>query len=118
MTPALALVAALPGFGFSISELLAGVVQYAYYVLLGFIIASILFSWLPGYPSSSFMQAVYEAVGNVTRPILGPIRNAIPPIRLGALSLDLSPIIALFGLFIARSLLMLIIGSFIQPVTG
>ena len=109
---------ALPQFGFSISSLLSGVVFYAFYVLLGFIIASILFSWLPGYPSSGFMQAVYEAVGNVTRPILGPIRNAIPPIRLGALTLDLSPIIAIFGLYIGRGLLLLIIGQFLQPVTG
>ncbi|MGI9050825.1 MAG: YggT family protein [Rubrobacteraceae bacterium] len=109
---------ALPEFGFSISALLSGVVMYAYYVLFGFIIASILLSWLPGYPSSSFMQAVYETVGNVTRPILGPIRSAIPPLRLGALSLDLSPIIAIFGLFIGRSLLLLIIQNFLQPVTG
>ena len=118
LAPALGLALASPEFGFSIGSLLSGVVFYAFYVLLGFIFASILLSWLPGFPSSGFMQAVYETVGNVTRPILGPIRDVIPPLRLGALSLDLSPIIAIFGLYIGRSVLILIIQNFIQPVTG
>ena len=52
----------LQQFGFSVASLLAGVVNYTYYILFGFIIASILFSWFPGYPSSTFMQAIYDAV--------------------------------------------------------
>ena len=42
------------------------------------IIASILFSWFPGYPSSRFMQAVYDAVNAVANPILMPIGAAYP----------------------------------------
>jgi YggT family protein len=76
-------VAFLQQFGFQVSELLGGIVTYTYYILFGFIIASILFSWFPGYPSSSFMQAVYDAVRAVTNPILMPIRARVPMLQLG-----------------------------------
>jgi YggT family protein len=108
----------LQEFGFSVASLLAGVVNYAYYILFGCIIASILFSWFPSYPSSGFMQAVYDGVRAVTNPILWPIRSRIPMLRIGGFGLDLSPIIAIFGLSIARRLLLIIIAEFIQPVTG
>ena len=108
----------LQEFGFSVASLLAGVVTYTYYILFGFIIASILFSWFPGYPSSSFMQAVYDAVKAVTNPILWPIRSRVPMLQLGGFGIDLSPIIAIFGLSIARTLLRILIANFIQPVTG
>ncbi len=111
-------VALLQTFGFSISGLLLGVVNYAFYILFGFIIAWILFSWFPGYPSNRFLQAVYDAVGNVVNPIMMPIRSRIPPLKLGGLALDLSPIIAIFGLYIGRGLLTIIIENFIRPVTG
>jgi YggT family protein len=112
------MVALLQQFGFSVAGLLSGAVTYTYYILFGFIIASILFSWFPGYPSSSFMQAVFDAVKAVTNPILWPIRSRVPMLQLGGFGIDLSPIIAIFGLLIARTLLLLIIANFIEPVTG
>ena len=112
------IVALLQQFGFSVPGLLAGAVTYTYYILFGFIIASIRFSWFPGYPASSFMQAVYDAVKAVTNPILWPIRSRVPMLQLGGFGIDLSPIIAILGLSIARSLLLIIIANFIQPVTG
>jgi YggT family protein len=112
------IVALLQQFGFSVADLLAGAVTYTYYILFGFIIASILFSWFPGYPSSSFMQAIYDAVKAVTNPILWPIRSRVPMLQLGGFGIDLSPIIAILGLSIARTLLLIIIDNFIRPVTG
>ena len=109
--------ALLQQFGFNVADLLQGVVNYTYYILFGFIIASILFSWFPGYPSSSFMQAVYDAVRAVANPILMPIRSRVPTLQLGGFGIDLSPIIAIFGLSIARTLLTIIIDNFIRPVT-
>jgi YggT family protein len=111
-------VALLQQFGFSVANLLAGAVTYTYYILFGFIIASILFSCFPSYPSSGFMQAVYDAVKAVTNPILWPIRSRVPMLRLGGFGIDLSPIIAILGLSIARTLLLIIIDQFIRPVTG
>ena len=84
----------------------------------GFIIASILFSWFPGYPSSGFMQAIYDAVKAVTNPILWPIRSRIPMLQFGGFGIDLAPIIAIFGLSIARTLLLIVVANFIRPVTG
>jgi YggT family protein len=108
----------LQQIGFSVASLLMGVINYTYYILFGFIIASILFSWFPGYPSSSFVQAIYDAVKAVTNPILWPIRSHVPMLQLGGFGIDLSPIIAIIGLSIARTLLLIIINSFIRPVTG
>ena len=110
--------ALLQDFGFSVASLLAAAVSYTYYILFGFIIASILFSWFPGYPSSSVMQAIYDAVKAVTNPILWPIRSRVPMLQFGGFGIDLSPIIAIFGLSIARTLLLIVIENFIQPVTG
>ena len=112
------MVALLQTFGYDVVSLLVTLVDYAYYILFGFIIASILFSWFPGYPSSSFMQAVYDAVRAVANPILMPIRSRVPMLQLGGFGIDLSPIIAIFGLSIARTLLTIIIERFIGPVTG
>ena len=109
---------ALQQFGFSVAGLLAGTVTYTYYILFAFIIASILFSWFPGYPSSGFMQAVYDAVKAVTNPILWPIRSRVPMLQFGGFGIDLSPIIAILGLSIARTLLLIVIDNFIRPVTG
>ena len=108
----------LQTLAYSIANLLSAVVNYTYYILFGFIIASILFSWFPGYPSSGFMQAIYDAVKAVTNPILWPIWSRVPMLQLGGFGIDLSPIIAILGLSIARSLLLIVIENFIAPVTG
>lgn len=58
------------------------------------IFARILFSWIrvePGTPVAS----IYSFVYNLTEPVLGPLRQVIPPVRLGMAALDLSPIIIL-----------------------
>lgn len=58
------------------------------------IFARILFSWIrvePGTPVAS----IYSVVYNLTEPVLGPLRQVIPPVRLGMAALDLSPIILL-----------------------
>lgn len=108
---------ALQWFGFSIADLLRGVVTYGYWALFIAILGSIIFGWI-GYPSGGFLQTVHNAVRAVADPILMPIRSRIPPLRLGGFGLDLSPIIALIGLLIARGLLYTIIDIVIRPVTG
>lgn len=105
-------------FGFSVGDVLANTVNYAYYILFGAILASIIISFVPGYPSSGFFQAVFDAVRAIVNPILGPIRSVIPPLRIGGFGLDLSPLIAIIGLSIASTLLLTIINEFIRPITG
>lgn len=64
------------------------------YVLV--IFARVIFSWVrvtPGTPVAS----IYSAVFNLTEPVLGPLRRAIPPMRLGMAAIDLSPLIVIVG---------------------
>ena len=61
------------------------------------IFARILFSWIrvePGTPVAS----IYSVVFNLTEPVLGPLRQLIPPVRMGMAALDLSPLILLIGI--------------------
>ena len=108
----------LQTFGYRVSLLLINTVNYAFYILLGFIIAWILFSWFPGYPSNRFLQVIYDAVRAVVDPIMRPLRSRLPTLNLGGFALDLSPIVAIFGLYIGRTLLTIIIVNFVRPVTG
>ncbi|MEQ1788177.1 MAG: YggT family protein [Acidimicrobiales bacterium] len=64
------------------------------YVLV--IFARVIFSWIrvtPGTP----VESIYSVIYSLTEPVLGPIRRAIPPMRMGAAALDLSPIIIIIG---------------------
>lgn len=58
-------------------------------------------SWFPVTPGT-FLAQMNSALYSITEPVLGPLRRAIPPVRLGAAALDLSPIIVLLGLQIVR----------------
>jgi YggT family protein len=61
------------------------------------IFARIIFSWIrvePGTPVAS----IYSVVFNLTEPVLGPLRQMIPPVRLGMAALDLSPLIVLLAI--------------------
>ena len=72
--------------------------QILYYLIL----IRIILSWLPGLGRSSIGVLIY----NFTEPILGPVRDMIDrsPIG-GGMMLDFSPVIALFIMNIACTLL-------------
>ena len=60
------------------------------------VIARVIFSWVrvtPGTP----MASIYSVIYNLTEPVLGPLRRAIPPMRMGAGAIDLSPLIIIVG---------------------
>jgi YggT family protein len=62
------------------------------YVIL--IFARILLSWFPITPGSA-METIDAFLRMLTEPVLGPLRRALPPVRLGGMGLDLSPMIVL-----------------------
>ena len=62
------------------------------YLLL--IFARIVLSWFPLSSDSPF-ATIYGFLYSVTEPVLGPLRRVIPPIGLGGMALDLSPVILL-----------------------
>ena len=63
------------------------------------VIARIIMEWIP----VSFdhpLARVRAALRSATEPVLRPLRAMIPPVRVGGMGLDLSPIILLIGLSI------------------
>jgi YggT family protein len=64
------------------------------YLLVVFI--RILMSWFPPTPGTTY-ATIYEFFDNVTEPVLGPVRRMLPPVRMGVMALDLSPIVVLLG---------------------
>ena len=62
------------------------------YVIL--IIGRILLSWFPISPGSP-LESIDTILRMLTEPILGPLRRALPPVRLGGMGLDLSPMIVI-----------------------
>jgi YggT family protein len=72
------------------------------YIVLLF--ARVILSWFPIGPGSA-MASVYRFLLTVTEPVLGPVRRAIPPVGVGGMGLDLSPIIVLIGVQVVRNLI-------------
>jgi len=70
------------------------------YLLVMF--ARIILSWFPIEPGSG-IATVYGFLYSITEPVLGPIRRVIPPLGMGGMGLDLSPLVVFFGISILRS---------------
>lgn len=66
-------------------------------VYLIIVFARILLSWFPISPDG-VMASIFSVLYAVTEPLLGPIRRALPPVAMGGMGLDLSPIIVIFAL--------------------
>ena len=62
------------------------------YLLVIFV--RIVFSWFPITPGT-VMASVSSVLYQLTEPVLGPLRRVLPPVNLGGMGLDLSPIIVL-----------------------
>lgn len=60
--------------------------------------ARIIMSWIRPSPTSGVARGLFELVYDVTEPVLRPIRGMLPPLRLGMVGLDLSPIIIFIAL--------------------
>jgi YggT family protein len=68
-------------------------VAYLYLIAL---FGRIILSWFPIEPGTAIASA-YSFLFTITEPVLGPLRRALPPVRLGAMGLDLSPIIVILA---------------------
>jgi YggT family protein len=79
-------------------------------VYLVLIFIRIIMSWIPRIPYNRFLSGALKFVSDVTDPYLNLFRRFLPPVRLGAGALDLSPIVATFVLIIVSS----IVGNIIR----
>ena len=57
----------------------------------------IVLSWFPISPGGA-MASIFSFLYTVTEPVLGPVRRMLPPVGMGGMGLDLSPIIVLLVL--------------------
>ncbi len=57
----------------------------------------VILSWFPISPGSG-MASIYSVLYTITEPVLGPLRRALPPVGMGGMGLDLSPIIVFFAI--------------------
>jgi YggT family protein len=64
----------------------------------------IIFSWFPP-PTSGPGRAIFEIIYDLTEPILGLVRGLLPAIRMGAMGLDLSPIIVFVAIAVLQQAL-------------
>lgn len=72
-----------------------------YFIVL---LVRIVLSWFPIDPDG-FVATIHGFLHLVTEPLLGPLRRVLPPVRIGSVGLDLSPIVVIFGLSIIRNIL-------------
>jgi YggT family protein len=79
------------------------------YIILLFV--RILLSWIPRIPYNPTLSAIINFIHEVTDPYLNLFRRVLPPVGGGGFALDLSPVIAIFVLFIVKS----IVHGLLQP---
>ncbi|MGI8573803.1 MAG: YggT family protein [Egibacteraceae bacterium] len=71
----------------------------AYYLIL---IVRIILSWVPNPPAP--VLPIARGVSALTDPLLMPLRGVLPPVRMGAVAFDLSPIVLFFIIIILQGL--------------
>lgn len=70
-----------------------------YYLIL---IVRIVLSWVPSVPEP--IRPIARVVHAATDPLLNPLRGLLPSIRMGAMALDVSPILLFVAIVILQSL--------------
>lgn len=79
------------------------IVCWALQAFVILIFVRIILSWFPA--SEGLFMTVQRFTFTATEWAMGPLRRAIPPVRLGAAALDLSPLILLIGITVLRAFL-------------
>jgi YggT family protein len=64
----------------------------------------VILSWFP-VSEGSALQGVDTFLRMLTEPVLGPLRRAIPALRMGGMAIDLSPMILIFGIIILQQVI-------------
>jgi len=82
----------------------AGYVNALFIVYIILIFARILLSWIPRMPYNPTLRRIVDFIHETTDPYLRIFRRIIPPVGGSSFALDLSPIVAVFVLIIAQTL--------------
>jgi uncharacterized protein YggT (Ycf19 family) len=63
------------------------------------IFGRVILSWFP-VTEGSALQGIDSFLRMLTEPVLGPLRRAIPALRVGGMAIDLSPMILIFVIYL------------------
>jgi len=80
------------------------IICLALQLLLYVVFARVIMSYFPISPGSVF-ESINDFLRLVTEPILGPLRRALPPVRLGGMGIDMSPMVVFLGIIILRPII-------------
>lgn len=86
------------------------VINLAFVVYYWILIARVILSWIRINPHGA-LRPIFEFIYDVTEPLLSLIRRFVPVIGIGGAGLDLSPIIALILIDLARRAIITILIS-------
>jgi len=85
-------------------DLLCAVLGVAVWVIIAWIVLSYVVNFgRLGWDHP--VRRLYDALSKLIEPIMRPIRNVIPPLRVGGAALDLSPLILILGIGLLRRLI-------------
>jgi len=82
----------------------ADYVNALFLVYIVLIFANILISYVPRMPYRPWLRTVLDFVTETTNPYLNLFRRILPPVGGGGFALDLSPMIGIILLFVARAI--------------
>jgi YggT family protein len=82
----------------------ADYVSALFLVYIVLIFLNVLSSWIPRMPYSPWLRAVLDFIAETTNPYLNLFRRFIPSLGGSSFAIDLSPIVAVFVLFILQGL--------------
>jgi len=97
-----------PGAGIAGGVMIGSAISLIAEVLTWLIVIDALLTFIP---SIDRRNPIVKLIRGITEPIYRPLRKVIPSVRLGDAMLDLSPLIAIFGIRIIASILVRIIGA-------
>ncbi len=83
---------------------MTGILCFVIYGFIAALIIRIILDWVQ-VPASHPVGRARTSLASVTDPVLLPLRRVIPPIRMGAVALDVSVIVLIIGLNIVASLI-------------
>jgi YggT family protein len=94
------------------SDDVANYVNALFLVYMILIFCNILMSWIPRIPRSATLRPVLDFITQTTDPYLNIFRRLLNPIGAGGMAIDISPILAIIVLVIARTI---IVSAIINP---
>lgn len=85
--------------------LLWWVLQIFWFLLLARIIVEMIQSFSRDWRPSGVMAVIFEILFTITDPPVKALRRLIPPVRLGAVALDLSVIVLFIGIIVLQAVI-------------